>query len=1162
MKLFVILFTSIIVVGTCVGQQVTLHPKNELLENVFNDIETQARHTFFYKTEILLKADRLTFDLVNVPLKVALDTICKKLRLTYHILGTTIIVQAIDPVIPKSFPKRYRISGTVFDNKGIALPHASVQVKGSYKGTTTNDDGFFMLADIDEDAVLEISHLGFETLLIRARGKYYINVQLSESIKELAGVSVTANNGYQIVAKERAAGSFGHLSNETINRNVSTNIIDRLYGVTGGMLFQKGISSQSAESPLSIRGRNTIVSYNSPLIVVDNFPYDGDISNINPNDIDKIDILKDASAASVWGAYSANGVIVITTKKGRLNHPLQVEFNSNLTIGQKPDLFYSPAFIHAPDYIGIETDLTRLGYFNSDINNTTNRPALTPVVEILARRKAGLISPADSASQINALMGNDFRKDFEKYLYRESITQQYAVNITGGGTKGTYRFSAGYDRNLSNLMYNNASRFTFGNYNSFYIIPKLEIVAGINFTNNNKTNNNSGIGSVSMGNRNLYPYARLADDNGNPLHIPYNIRQGFLDTISTPLPWHYSPLQDIRASNNTAQINDIVINAALRYKLFTGLRAEANVQYEKQKGIAKSLKSEETWFTRDLINSYFNPGAATDNLRYPIPRGSILEETNTTLNSFRLRAQINLDRQFGEKHAVAAIAGFEAGEVIANSNTYRLYGYNNDLATNSSALNYRDGFPIYRNLSQNATIPYVNNPLRTNDETVSYYANASYTYNKKYILSGSARIDQANIFGAGFNKKGIPLWSAGAGWKISDEDFYDLYWLPYIKLRATYGYNGNVNRRVPALLTIKNAIAANILGLPTASINNPPNADLGWEKTGTLNIGVDFEVFKDLLKGSIECYYKKAEQLIGILPVAPSAGLAGLGMRGYMANAASMRNRGIDIDLLSTNVNLKNRFKWTTRLLFSYNSNKVTDYKDTMPGLTVVQSAGGLTGLLAPVVNRPMNSIFSYRWAGLDPDNGDPRGYYKKQISTDYPSLIQAPIDSLVYEGPGRPVVFGSLINTIYYRRFSLSVNVLYKFGYYFRAPTLSYNALHKYGSMHADYYKRWKKSGDHLTTNVPSMIYAPGNPARDEFFANSEPNAHKGDHIRLQDVRLSYDFKEFHLRSLFISNVQLYLYANNLGILWKANRADLDPDYITGYPEPRTISVGFKAEF
>ena len=294
--------------------------------------------------------------------------------------------------------------------------------------------------------------------------------------------------------------------------------------------------------PLLLEAQSTIQANSSPLIVVDNFPYEGDFSTINPNDVESITVLKDAAAASIWGARSGNGVIVITTKKGKYNAGTKVVFNSNLTLGAKPDQFYQSK-ISTADFIDFEKKLFLDGYYKA-AEKSTNKYPLTPVVEMLIE--------GGRESEIEALKQYDVRNDYDQYLNRKSINQQYALNISGGSEFQQFYFSAGYDDNKDNLIGNGFNRLSLNAKNTFsFFNKKLEFSSDIYYSESNRASNGISVINVttaygsSIG---LYPYARLVDDHGNPLPITNKYRLSFLEQAEQEglLNWDYVPLDEIR----------------------------------------------------------------------------------------------------------------------------------------------------------------------------------------------------------------------------------------------------------------------------------------------------------------------------------------------------------------------------------------------------------------------------------------------------------------------------------------------------------------------------------------------------------------------------------------------------------------------------------------
>lgn len=1162
MKLTVLLIGlfSLQVSATALAQGVTLAVKNAKLKSVITEVNRQTGYDFVYYEQSIDKAHPITISVNNAPIEKVLNLVFSNQPFSYEIFDRTIIIK---PKAEQSksgnmdSPSQQQIiRGRVTDGAtGTGLPDVIVQVKGGIGRTVTDQDGNYELANVPQGATLQFRLLGYEMREAIA-DRPEINVGLRVAISEISEVQYSVNTGYQSIPKERATGSFVQIDNELFNRRVSTNVLDRLEGVASGIRFNPQLGSNTNESPISIRGRSTIMSNTEPLVILDNFPYEGDINNLNPNSIESITVLRDAAAASIWGARSGNGVIVITTKKGRYNQPFRVELNSNVTVGGRPDLYYSPSYINTEDFIEVETFLFDRGAYDAKLNNTTTRPVLSPLVEMLALRRAGTISESDLSAYIASLQGLDVRDDFSKYFYQNSVFQQYALNISGGSDKASYIFSAGYDDNQSNQVRNGYDRLTLTSNANYTPVKNLELNAGITYTQSNRANNNSGFSpTMGLGGIAMYPYAQLADASGNALVIPRDHRQPFKETtgIGYLLDWNYRPLDELNLSDNTNSLTHVRINTALKYTFIPGLSAEVRYQQERQNGLSRDLQGQDTYFTRNLINRYSSLSGTT--LTQNIPLGDILDQTVTAMRGTRMRGQINFDRTFSEVHNVTAIAGIETGQTFTTLNTSRLYGYNDDNATHNSALDYRTRYTLWQSVGSAAVIPYVGALSELRDVNVSYYTNAAYTFRDKYIVSASARIDQSNLFGVDFNQKGVPLWSVGGAWKASDEAFYNVGWLPSLKLRTSYGYSGNVNKSIAALLTATYSATANQFGLFTATVNNPPNPDLQWEKIGILNVGMDFELVRKVLSGNFEYYLKRGEKLISIYPVAASTGILN-----FTANVADMKGSGFDLELSSRNID--RTIKWRSDFLLSYNTDRVTKYEAPISSSTILATGDGSNNNVSPFEGKPVYSVFSYKWAGLNPATGDPQGYLNGEVSTDWAALTSPDIAELVYHGPARPVVFGGLRNTIDYKDLSLSFNFTFKVGYWFRASSIHYaNFYAQYSGRHSDLSKRWKQPGDELVTNVPSMVY-PASSTRDQFFLNSEVNVHKGDHIRLQDVSLGYTFNKRTYQRLPLERLHLFLYLNNLGVVWKANDIGLDPDRLSGYLTPRTIAVGLRTNF
>jgi len=270
--------------------------------------------------------------------------------------------------------------GRIVNEQGEGAPNVSITIKGTNRSTTTNSQGEFVLTGLDNNATLIISSIGYEPMEFKPLGQSALTIRLKTRVSEMQEVEVVST-GYQDIPKERSTGSFTKIDKATLNQQTGTNILDRLIGVTSGLLFDvnKEDGNPQNKTKISIRGLSTIHGPMDPLIVVDGFIYEGDIENINPNTIDNVTVLKDAAAASIWGARAGNGVIVISTKRGKFNQKLKVDVNANIIVTEKPDFFSLPE-ISSAEYIDLEQFLYRNNYFNGALNNIY--AAITPAVSI------------------------------------------------------------------------------------------------------------------------------------------------------------------------------------------------------------------------------------------------------------------------------------------------------------------------------------------------------------------------------------------------------------------------------------------------------------------------------------------------------------------------------------------------------------------------------------------------------------------------------------------------------------------------------------------------------------------------------------------------------------------------------------------------------------
>ncbi len=857
------------------------------------------------------------------------------------------------------------------DNKPVA---ATITVKGTKNSFYSGADGNFTLPPGFGSATLIVSGINIETTEKKLDNQQ-VNFTIVVQLKTVALDEVlVGNTGYQQIKPNELNGSVVVVNNKLLNQQTGTNILKRLDGVTSGLLFNTGKSNVNPQNTtnISIRGLSTINGPLDPLVVLDGFIYEGKIDNINPNDVENITVLKDASAASIWGARAGNGVIVITTKKGKFSQKMQVTGSATFLVSERPDLF-SIKQVSNSDYIGFETDLFNRGYFDYRIDDPYL--SLTPLTEILLQRRNGDITPADSAKFVGNLTAFDTRRDYEKYLYTNAHTKQYAVNLQGGSGNNVYSLGVGYEKTVGTLHDEN-KKLNIRFDNSYRPVKDLTISVGVYYTNGDSHSGAPQYGSILPGERSV-PYYRLVNEDGSVNAVSTYLKTAFTDTAGGGklLPWQYYPLTDYKSNTQVISNKELYSTIGIQYKLFSFLNIEVHHQYQEQQTMQSNVATMGSYFARNLINTFTQIDPATGVVTYEVPLGSIRNIDRAITRSQTFRTQLNFNKSFGV-HGVTALGGFEVREAKQTGDNYTAFGYNADPLTSVAVdpvnpyptiFGYEDYIP--------AGVFFTNTTYRF----VSVYGNAAYNFKEKYSLMGSIRNDGSNIFGASINDRWRPLWSASAGWKLSEESWYRSKILPFLKARLSYGASGNVDLRKTALAVAQYATCSSV-PFPFGRINSLNNPDLKWEKATQWNAAVDFATKNERVAGSLEVYRKIGKDLYGQTPYDYTAWG---GTYEIVKNVANMRGTGFDINL-NANV-LKKNIKWSVNLLYSKNKSITTKYFSSDANDATRQLGGGSS--IIPIVGMPMYGIVAYRWAGLD-SSGNPQGYVNGQKSTNYTAIL------------------------------------------------------------------------------------------------------------------------------------------------------------------------------
>lgn len=1035
------------------------------------------------------------------------------------------------------------LQGQVLDKHSLAIEGATVSILGEPTVVKSEKDGQFTINSPIESGKLMVSKQGFKNSFISFKGRMEgIVIVLADSLIAVEEIKIV-HTGYESLPKERSTGSFAKISADDITQRIGTNLIESI----GGYMPSLQVETRHGETDLHVRGLSSFdLAMSKPLVVVDNFPYEGDLEDINPNDIESVTLLRDASATSIWGARAGNGVLVITRKKGRAGKG-EMTLQSRTRISSKPDIYAYPS-LRSSEFISVERMLFDEGFYDGLLDPLSNKYIIvSPVVDLLAEHRSGRLTDQVLQEELTRLGTKDYRDELYKHLFRNPFLQETTFGISSSLSKLNYRGSIGHHQIIGNKVNESSNRLTLSNQLNYAPSPNWIVSLALDQTHSTEQFMLQGEDfplRIGGGRSYLYPYAELADVNGNFLSVPKGYNQHYLGMQQGTglLDWKYYPLMELDRSLGRTPSSHFLGNLSIQWKPTTWLQTELMYGLENQKDGSDMLYGADSYYVRDLVNTYSN--MMGQGLTNAIPQGSILDQGSGSMRSQKGRGIVRIDQSWNENHEIHGLIGMEFSQTRRETIASRVYGYNEDLRT-SQPVDYVTVFPTYDGLLGSQRIQYGNSITEFNNRFVSVFANASYTYQSKYTLSGSARRDASNVFGVNTNNKWNPLWSVGFAWNMHREPWFgEASWLESLRLKGSYGHSGNAGG-ISATRPILRYVSPStewINSYPRAQVTSLPNANLKWEDVGMKNIGMEFSIFKGLLKGSFEYFVKHSTDLLSENYMDPTKGFSRATM-----NIGKMKGSGYDAELgvrLASSV-----LTWSSTLNFSKNLSKVTDYQGTSERASFYTSNTGKR--MNPREGLSPYPVFAYRFAGLEAQTGDPQGFLNNEPSIDYRKLLADSVNRLHYFGSSMAPYFGSWRNALGIKKFLLSFLVSYKFGHFKQSETINYSALFNSYVGHPDFEDRWRQPGDESETTIPSMKY-PANTNRDKFYAESEANIIRADFIRLQDISLSYPL-DIKLGNK-ITKMTITGQVNNVGVLWKRNKKGIDPE---NYPIPASRNFG-----
>ncbi len=1049
------------------------------------------------------------------------------------------------------------ITGYVKDNSGRPIIGATVLPVGkSIKmGVSTNSDGQYTLRLHEPASAIIISYVGMLSKQVPLGTSDRIDVRLEDDMHMLEEVSVSISNGYTTLPKERVTGAAVQVTAAQLKEVPAINIMDRIEGT------MSGVKVDPTTNKITIRGVNSFGSGVAvdPLIVVDGFPLmdvndrrsnitdrigngtgGAVLSRFNPNDIESITVLKDAAASSIWGARAANGVIVITTKKGKDGKP-SISFSTNLSSSAPADL-RKVNKMNSAEYVEFEKELKSKGFVldsytaNSDpLQNLYSKKPLSEGLEWMFRVDRGTATAAQRDSALDALSKIDNRDQIKKYLLQRAVSQQYNLSLSGGANKTAYYVSTNYSKDLPVFKGNKGESFFFSsNLSSSLFNDRVTFKSGISYNYNNALNNAVGVNTLGGGTFALRPYELIKDAQGNNIYRNLRFRPEVTSYTNSLgyLPWTYNPLDELDATDYGTQAHKLLFNSEINTKITNWANFSVSGMLQRNISDAENIDKVESYAARDMINygTTYNPG--TGKLTYGVPMGGILSLNNFNSWQYNLRGQLNINYNFTDEHRLDFLAGAEISQTKSRSISQKRYGFNADTYS-TVAINPTTPYNVIEGWTQ--TLGSGDAMSRGQNRSLSYYSNAALSlYKNKYVFSGSVRFDDFTLVGASRSERAKPLWSVGGKWNAKSEDFLkNVSWLSDAAIRLTYGVNGTA----PSSATPETVIYLSSDSQTGAYgyINTPGNPQISWEKVKSWNLGLDLSFLDNRLGITFDVYGKRTSDIIYNMPYNPTYGWTSMSF-----NASSMKGRGYDLGLKADLIR-EARFGWSSMLNFSYNTNEVTDSR------LLKSTSFTLVNTSTPTVGLPLDYMYSYRWAGLDA-NGQSQIYNKNgEIISIADGNNKLSADDLVYSGRKTAPWFGGFMNNFNYGNLSLGVRITYEFGNILRRPsTENYPTYTNYYGVigaESDVAKRWKNPGDEAFTNVPGLTGISDNSLN--RYKNSDLLTISGSHVRLQQISLGYNLPGKLLKKTFMQTLSLNASVRNLGILWRKNKDGVDPKYM-----------------
>jgi TonB-linked SusC/RagA family outer membrane protein len=1052
------------------------------------------------------------------------------------------------------------VRGRVVDSVNVPLVGVSVFVKGTQNGTFTNTNGEFTLRNVPTNATLVISNIGYQPVEVKLSPRQIdVAVTLMREAGTLSDVVVT---GFQTIQKSKFTGAAVKLSADQVRTEGIADISRMLEGRAAGVSIQNVSGTFGAAPKVRIRGATSITGENKPLWVIDgvvledivNISNDqlssGDpntllgsaVAGLNPSDIESYDILKDAAATALYGARAMNGVIVITTKKGKAGKPV-VSYTGNFSTQLKPS-YENYDIMNSADQMSVYAEIERKGYLRySDLAIAPNTGVYGKLAE-----KINTFDPATGKFEVentpearNAFLMRYAKENTNWFdvLFRNSLTQEHSLSVSSGTDKAQSYFSASFYNDNGWTVADNVKRYTANLRNNYAFSDRFSV----GFILTGAVRQQRAPGTISRISNpvegsfdrefdiNPFSYAlntsralTAYDENGNREffrrnYAPFN--------ILTELENNYIKLNllDAKLQGQAAY----KINSHLTYEFVGALRfvktskehqitENSNQANAYRAAYNSTIKERNKYLYRDPDNPNAEPVVV-------LPYGGFYNRTEDQLTNYTFRNSLSFNQTFNEDHQITALVGQElkSADRQNSNNTGLGYQYNNG---GIPFVDYR----IVKQLIENNFQYYgMSNEY---DRFVGFFANASYTYQGKYNLTGTVREDGSNRLGKSPSARWLPTWTVSGRWNIDRERFMeDLSSITYLTLRGSYGLNASYGSATNSTVVLRTQLTNRPYRTDrqvAIDIENLENAELTWEKKYEANVGVDIGLFNNRLNLTVDAYNRNSFDLISLIKT------GGIGGEVYKAaNYADLESKGLEVTLGGKPFSKKD-WSWSSQLTFGYNTNTVSNAKNNPLIFDLVRSEGGAKE------GYPVRGLFSLQFKGLDPWNGIALFGDEKGVSSHAVNLQSDSTQYLKYEGSIDPTITGGFSNTFNYKNFTANFLITYQAGNKIRLTPAYRGSYSDLDALPGEFKNRWTLPGDEELTIVPSIadLYANfdlGSAGAYPYnnYNYSSARVVDGSFARLKTASVSYRLSDRTLKAIGLNSVSVSVIGNNLWVIY-----------------------------